>query len=98
MGSTEGRLLLRSHWNFKVQRCFRITWEMGDERWCLLTQDSWAFSRVSDSVGQRRGGGGAHPRMRIFIKVSGDADVAGPGSSFSVSLLLVVDFFVDPSV
>ena len=91
----------------KVDCCLEVTELQGAEvlqnhlgggRWCFLKQDSWAFSRVSDSVGQRRGGGGAHPRMRMFITVSGDAGVAGPGSSFSVSLLLLVDFSVDPSV
>ena len=36
--------------------------------------------------------------MCIFIMISGIAVVAGPGSSFSVLLLLVFDFFVDPSI
>ena len=41
---------------------------------------------------------GGHTRMCIFAMISGITVVAGPGGSFSVSLLLLIDFFVDPSI
>ena len=71
---------------------------LGSERWCLLKQDSWVYFQSFCISRSREGVMGGYTRMCIFIMISGIAVVAGPGSSFSVSLLLVIDFFVDPSI
>ena len=71
---------------------------LGSKRWCLLKQDSWVYFQSFCINRSREKVMGAHTRTCIFIMISGITVVAGPRSSFSGSLLLVIDFFVDPFI